>query len=61
MFEEAWAADWNRQKRWDAWQARRPKCIICCLPIIAEEYLPTEDGPVCPDCIKYRMAAVEPE
>lgn len=61
MFEEAWMADARRQKRWDAWQARRPKCTTCGLPIVDEQYLPTEDGPVCPGCIKYRMVAVEPE
>lgn len=58
---EPWLEEQHRQKRWDDWLKQRPVCCDCGNHIARETYLPTPDGPLCPECVGRRMVEVGEE
>lgn len=55
---EAWAVDLQRQKQWDRFLKRRPKCALCGEPILEDEALVLEGKFYCLPCVSWNTEEV---
>ena len=56
---EPWLLEQQRQDRWDAILARRPRCCLCGEPILEPEALVLEEKFYCDRCVSRCRQEVE--